>query len=455
MAARVPPPLRGLRVLVVGLGRTGVATARFCASRRALVTVTDTKPAAELAAAVAALGGCARLELGGHRTETFLRQDLVVLSPGVPARPEIEAARAAGVLVTGEIELSSQFVSASIVAITGTNGKSTVTALVGAILERTGRPTFAGGNLGAPLSGAVDTDAAHEGGVLVLEVSSFQLETAITFHPHVAALLNVTADHLDRYPSFSGYADAKGRIFRAQLPSDFAVCNVDDEVALELARRGRARVLGFSSRRRLAEGGWVEGSELCVRLPDGVIERYPSGELAIVGRHNLENALAAFLCARLMGASPEVTRTAAHAFEPLPHRMELVRDFDGVAYYDDSKGTNVGAVAAALAGFPRPVVLIAGGRDKLGDYGPLRRALAPIARGIVLIGEAADRLAAALDGVAEIRRAATLEEAVRAARALARPGDAVVLSPACSSFDMFRDYQHRAEAFAAAVRELA
>ncbi|MBI5481587.1 MAG: UDP-N-acetylmuramoyl-L-alanine--D-glutamate ligase [Deltaproteobacteria bacterium] len=443
--------LKGRRVLVVGLGRTGVAVAAFCAGRRALVTVTDRKPADLLAAEVAELRGRARLELGGHTAATFLRQDLIVLSPGVPEIPEVVAARAAGVAVTGEIELAAGFVRAPMVGITGTNGKSTVTSLVGAILAATGRPTFAGGNLGDPLIAAVDTPAAAEGGHLVVELSSFQLETCQELRPAVAALLNVTPDHLDRYPSMDAYVAAKGRIFQAQTPADFAVVNADDPIAGELAGRGRARVLGFSSTRPLADGGWLEGATLCLRLPAGPVERYPSGELHLVGRHNLENALAAFLCARLQGAAPAVVRAAAREFHPLQHRLELVRELDGVAYYDDSKGTNVGAVAAALEGFPRRVVLIAGGRDKGGDYAPLRRALAARARAVVLIGEAADRMAAALDGVAEIRRARTLEEAVQLGRSLARAGDAVVLSPACSSFDMFRDYAHRAAVFRAAV----
>ncbi len=449
-----PHELRGRRVLVVGLARTGVAVAAFCAGRRALVTVTDRKPATALAAEVAELRGRARLELGGHSAATFLQADLIVISPGVPEIPELQAARAAGIEVTGEIELAARFVRAPIVGITGTNGKSTVTSLVGAILAATGRPTFAGGNLGEPLIAAVDTPAAGPDGHLVVELSSFQLETCQELRPAVAALLNVTPDHLDRYPSMEAYVAAKGRIFQAQRAADFAVVKADDPIAWDLAAKGRAHRLGFSSTRLLVEGGWLEGPELCVRLPGGEVERYPSGELHIVGRHNLENALAAYLCARLEGSSPEVVRAAAREFRPLAHRMELVRELDGVAYYDDSKGTNVDAVAAALEGFPRKVVLIAGGRDKGGDYAPLRRALEQCARAVVLIGEAADRMQAALAGVAELRRAATLEEAVATARDLARSGDAVVLSPACSSFDMFRDYAHRAAVFRAAVMEL-
>jgi UDP-N-acetylmuramoylalanine--D-glutamate ligase len=451
---QTPHQLKGRRVLVVGLARTGVAVAAFCAGRRALVTVTDRKDATALAAEVAELRGRARLELGGHHAATFLRQDLIVLSPGVPEIAEIQAARAAGVAVTGEIELAARFVRAPIVGITGTNGKSTVTSLVGAILAATGRPTFAGGNLGDPLIAAVDTPAAAPGGHLVVELSSFQLETCDALEPAVAALLNVTPDHLDRYPTMDAYVAAKARIFRAQGPADFAVVNADDPIAWELAGAGRAHRLGFSSTRPLAEGGWLDGADLCLRLPGAAVERYPSGELHIVGRHNLENALASYLCARLQGATPEVVRAAAREFRPLAHRMELVRELDGVAYYDDSKGTNVGAVAAALEGFPRKVVLIAGGRDKGGDYAPMRHALEQCARAVVLIGEAADRMAGAFAGVCEIRRAATLAAAVQLGRTLARSGDAVVLSPACSSFDMFRDYAHRAAVFRAAVMEL-
>jgi len=436
---------------VVGLGRSGIAAAALCAARGARVTVTDKRPAAELAAALAQLPASVAHELGGHRRETFLGSDLIVLSPGVPEIPELAAARAASVEITGELELASQFVSATIVAITGTNGKSTTTTLVGEMLRATGRPTFVGGNLGEPLAEAVGTPAAATGGFCVVEVSSFQLETVGTFHPRVAVLLNITPDHLDRYDGLDGYAAAKARVFAAQTADDFAVVNFDDPLAVRASAAARSRRDGFSIVQSLATGAWL-GGPLMLKLANHPPESYPADLPWLLGqRHNQANALAALLAARLAGASPAEARAGLLAFRPLSHRMELVVDADGITYYDDSKGTNVGAVVAALDGFPRRVVLIAGGRDKGGDYAPLAEALGRVGRAAILIGEAADKMQAAFDGVLPIERAATLEAAVEAARRLARPGDAVVLSPACSSFDMFRDYAHRSEVFRGAV----
>jgi UDP-N-acetylmuramoylalanine--D-glutamate ligase len=443
--------LGGKNVLVVGLGRSGIAAAQLCAARGARVTVTDRRPAAALDAALARLPKGVFRELGGHRAESFLRADLIVLSPGVPEIPELASARAAGVAITGEMELASRFISATLVAITGTNGKSTTTTLVGDMLRATGRPTFVGGNLGDPLAEAVGTPAAAAGGFCVVEASSFQLETTDTFHPRVAALLNVTADHLDRYPSLAAYADTKARIFAAQSADDRAVVNLDDPLVVAATSHTHSRRIGFSVARPLDEGAWIDRDALLIRLPDAEIERYPARLPSLVGRHNQANALAALLLGRLAGASAEGAHRALTAFRPLAHRMELVAVRQGIAYYDDSKGTNVGAVVAALEGFPRRVVLIAGGRDKGGDYAPLAATLAQVGRAAVLIGEAADKMQAAFAALLPVERAATLDDAVDAARRLARPGDAVVLSPACSSFDMFRDYAHRAEVFRAAV----
>jgi UDP-N-acetylmuramoylalanine--D-glutamate ligase len=447
-------PLADKRVLVVGLGRSGIAAAQLCAARGARVTVTDKRSATELAAAVAKLPAGVAHELGGHRRESFVGADLVILSPGVPEIPELAAARAAGVEITGELELASRFVSATIVAITGTNGKSTVTTLVGEMLRATGHPTFVGGNLGEPLAEAVGTPAAEVGGFCVVEVSSFQLETTETFRPRVAVLLNITPDHLDRYAGLEGYAAAKARIFAAQTPDDFAVVNFDDPLAVRASAAARARREGFSIVESLATGAWL-GGPLLLKLPGQAPESYPADLPWLLGqRHNQANALAALLAARLAGAAPAEARAGLLAFRALSHRMELVADADGVAYYDDSKGTNVGAVVAALDGFPRPVVLIAGGRDKGGDYAPLAEALGRVGRAAILIGEAADKMQAAFAPVLPVERAPTLETAVEAARRWARPGDAVVLSPACSSFDMFRDYAHRAEVFRSAVAHL-
>lgn len=438
-------------VLVVGLGRSGIAAARLCADHGAKVTVTDIRAASALGPLVDDLPSTIVRELGGHQAQTFLAADMIVLSPGVPPLAEVAAARARGVPITGELEIAARFVGANIVAITGTNGKSTTTTLCGAILSATGRPTFVGGNLGVPLSEAVGTSAAAPGGACVVEASSFQLETVEHFRPQVAVLLNITADHLDRYADIEAYAQAKARIFAAQTGADFAVVNVDDPTVARITSALASRRIPISTRQRLSEGGWLDGEALCLRLPGGTVEYYPANLRGLVGCHNQENALAALVAARLSGALPAEARRALLTFRPLAHRMELVAEAEGVAFFDDSKGTNVGAVVAALSGFPRPVVLIAGGRDKGGAYEPLAAAMKDVGRGAVVIGEAGSRIAEALSPVVPVERAASMDDAVERAAALARPGDAVVLSPACSSFDMFRNYEHRAEAFRAAV----
>jgi len=443
--------LNGKRVLVVGLGRSGIAAAQLCVTRGARVTVTDKRDAAALPGLDALPPEVAR-ELGGHRRETFTGAELIVLSPGVPEIPELAAARSAGVAITGEMELASRFVSSTLIAITGTNGKSTTTTLVGEMMRATGRPTFVGGNLGEPLAEAVPTRAGDARGICVVEASSFQLETVDTFHPRVAVLLNITADHLDRYPDMDGYAAAKARIFAAQTGDDFAVVNVEDPLAMRASRGIASRRIGFSTVRPLPEGGYANDNSLVLKLPDQEPESYTNVLPWLIGqRHNQANALAALLASRLAGASRAEVRAGLLAFKPLAHRMELVADVDNVAYYDDSKGTNVSAVVAALDGFSRPVVLIAGGRDKGGAYEPLADVLARVGRAAVLIGEAADKMQAAFAGKVETARATTMDDAVDIARRFAQPGDAVVLSPACSSFDMFRDYAHRAEVFRAAV----
>ena len=443
--------LNGKRVLVVGLGRSGIAAAQLCVTRGARVTVTDKRDAAALPGLDALPPEVAR-ELGGHRRETFTGAELIVLSPGVPEIPELAAARSAGVAITGEMELASRFVSSTLIAITGTNGKSTTTTLVGEMMRATGRPTFVGGNLGEPLAEAVPTRAGDARGICVVEASSFQLETVDTFHPRVAVLLNITADHLDRYPDMDGYAAAKARIFAAQTGDDFAVVNVEDPLAMRASRGIASRRIGFSTVRPLPEGGYTNDNSLVLKLPDQEPESYTNVLPWLIGqRHNQANALAALLASRLAGASRAEVRAGLLAFKPLAHRMELVADVDNVAYYDDSKGTNVSAVVAALDGFSRRVVLIAGGRDKGGAYEPLADVLARVGRAAVLIGEAADKMQAAFAGKVETARATTMDDAVEIARRFAQPGDAVVLSPACSSFDMFRDYAHRAEVFRAAV----
>ena len=452
--------LRGKNVLIVGLARSGLGCARFAASQGARVTVTDAAGPDRLAERIEALGGCARLELGGHVRSSFTGADLIVMSPGVPELTEVQAARRAGVEVIAEIELAHRFLhpGATLIAITGTNGKSTCTALTGSLCEASGRPTFTGGNLGDPLISAVTSPASVDGGLVVAEVAGFQLETCSTFHPKVAVGLNITEDHLDRFGSMEVYASMKNRVFAWQQAGDHAIYNAHDERVARAARASRATAWAFSSRQKVERGACLEGDRIVLRLGEGNPEEsYDAELLALVGTHNMENAMAAFLAARLAGVPADAVRQGARAFRPLPHRMQLVAEMDDVRYYDDSKGTNVGAVAAALTGFPRPVVLIAGGRDKLGDYGPMLDALGPTGRAMVLIGEAAERIAAAVASAGldiPVRRASSMQHAVTEARALARPGDAVVLSPACSSYDMFANFEERGRVFRDAVASL-
>lgn len=459
------PSLAGRHVVVVGLGKSGAAAARLCLRRGARVTGADDKPRDRLPEAAALEAAGVRLA-GGVRDEALLGADVVVLSPGVPLLlPALQGALRAGVPVLGELELAAVYgpIAAPIVGVTGTNGKSTVTSLCGAIAAQTGRPSFCGGNLGTPLCDAVDTPAADPGGIVVCEMSSFQLETVDRLRCHAAAVLNLTPDHLDRYPDLAAYGDAKGRVFR-DMPAEAArVLPADDpEVrALFVRAQGEAALDGvfwFSTRGEVARGGFVRGEELVLRGPfaDDGEERYPIAELQLVGRHNQQNALAAFLLMRASGLATQAqVRAAARAFRPLPHRMELVAQVRGISFYDDSKGTNVDAVVAGLDGFPRPYVLIAGGRDKGGSYAPLAEVMRRgQVRGAVLIGEAAPLIEAALRGATEIVRAGSMDDAVARAAALCQPGDAVVLSPACSSYDMFRDYAHRAAVFCEAVRRL-
>jgi UDP-N-acetylmuramoylalanine--D-glutamate ligase len=438
--------LQGRNVIVVGLGASGVAAAELCLDRGARVLATDAAPAERLSAAARALERRgAQIIAGGHDRVPWHTADLVVVSPGVPPLAELDRAAASGTSVIGELELASRFVTAPIAAIGGTNGKSTTTSLVAAILEASGQRVFSGGNLGTPLSEAAKSvyDA------LVVEISSFQTERVEVFHPRVAALLNITDDHLDRYPSFDAYAAAKGNMFVRQTEDDIAVIPHDDPAARAQADRGRARVVTFGPGGDAAP----EGDYLVYRARR---IRFPIASLRLSGGHNLLNASAAIVCAAEMGAPPDAIASALASFAGLAHRTAFVAEIAGVRYYDDSKGTNVGASVAALAGLGEPrVVLIAGGRDKLGSYEPLAEALVQKNGAAIVIGEAADRIAISMQGRVPVVRAESMKDAVRAAAASAHRGDAVLLSPACSSFDMFRDYKHRGDVFVSEVRALA
>jgi len=445
--------LAGKHVVVVGMGASGVAAVRHCVRRGARVIANDRRDEAALggvAQTIRDLG--ATLVLGHHEPSVFAHADLIVLSPGVPPLASVEDAEFRGVRVIGEAELALRECRGKVVGITGTNGKSTVTTLLGEMCLAAGLPTFVGGNLGTPLLEAVGTDAAAEGGVVVVELSSFQLERARELRCHVAVLLNVTDDHLDRYSSFADYVAAKGRIFLGQEKADTAIVPSGDELCASLARAGKAKLLEYG------------GETGVVRRDAGAIIdtrssfRFPIDELGIRGGHNVENACAAILAARSAGVPDAAITQVLRSFKGLPHRMVLVRTLDGVDYFDDSKATNVGATVAALDGLrgrTGKVVLIAGGVDKGGTYEPMRARLAELGRGMVLIGEARPIIRSACASLElPIVDASSMADAVAKARSLAESGDAVLLAPACASFDMFQGYAHRGRVFEEVVRGL-
>ena len=459
------PSLSGKRITVVGLARSGVAAARLCLREGARVTATDRRTAAELGPALAPLEGTgAELRLGGHDPADLGEADLVVVSPGVPmALPALQAARRRGVPVWAEVELGFRFLppGTPVVAITGTNGKSTTTALTGALLSAH-LPTFTGGNLGTPLCDHLLSGAHAER--VVLELSSFQLEGVARFRADVAALLNVTPDHLDRYPGFEAYAAAKGRLFATQQPGDAAVANARDDRAMALAgaSRGTRHTFGFgppaplAARCPEAEPG-PEGAPLVIQAGGDAPERYLLCNRALRGRHNRENAMAAVLCARLAGAPPAAVQAGLDAFRGLPHRLELVAEGRGVEWVNDSKATNVDSTSVGLAAFPAGtarVVLIMGGRGKGAPYAPLRPLLPGRVKALLTIGEDGPAVEQALGDLAPTEACGTLGGAMRRAALLSGPGDVVLLSPACASYDQFRNYEERGEAFRRTAAEL-
>jgi UDP-N-acetylmuramoylalanine--D-glutamate ligase len=446
--------LAGRRVTVVGLARSGVAASRLLRKLGAHVTGTDMRgPDAVGPEARALVRDGVELVLGGHPPAAFERAELVVVSPGVTAEhPALAGPRARGVPVLGEIELAYRTMTAEFVAITGTNGKTTTTALTGALLAESGRPLLVGGNIGRPLAAEALTFPDH--GWVVAEVSSFQLETVDAFRPRVAAVLNVTPDHLDRHGSLAAYAAAKARIFRAQGPGDWGVLNLDDAGAAALAPDVSAQLLWFSRRGPVSRGAWVRDDWVTLRLDAEDQPVCPVSEVTLRGAHNLENVLAATACAGALGMPAAKLRAGIRAFQAVAHRLQWVRDRAGVAFYNDSKGTNVDATLKALAAFTEPIVLIAGGRDKGQRFDALATAARGRVKSAVLIGEGRATMGPALRAVTHVEEAETMAEAVRRAARLAGPGDVVLLSPACASFDLFRDYEHRGDVFAEEVRAL-
>jgi UDP-N-acetylmuramoylalanine--D-glutamate ligase len=442
------------RVLVVGLGKSGVASALFLKAHGASVTVSDTKPPDELKDEIPVLldQGIA-VETGGHGERTFRGQDLIVVSPGVPVdSPPLVQARALGEKVIGEIELAAEFLLGKIVAITGSNGKTTTTTLAGEILVAGGLSTVVGGNIGTPAISLVER--ASTGTIAVLEVSSFQLETIQTFRPRIAVVLNVTPDHLDRHRTFAAYTDAKARIFENQRADDFAVLNADDPTCVEMATRTRAQVFWFSRKKEVKQGAYVHQGQILFRDSKGQREIMLLSEIPLKGAHNVENVLAAVCVGALSQVDPDQIRKAVANFKAVEHRLEYVATIRGVEYYNDSKATNVDATIKALESFPANIHLILGGKDKGSDYSVLNDLLRQRVKRVYTIGAAAGKIESQIKGAAEIVHAETVENAIKRASESAQPGDIVLLAPACASFDQFRSYEHRGKVFKEVVKAL-
>jgi len=448
--------LKGKKVLVVGAGKTGLSTARFMLRRGARVTITDGKEKDKLNGELdALLAGGVHAVLGYYPEVRPESCDLVVVSPGVPPGvPPVAAARARGIPVTGELELAYRFARAPMVAITGTNGKTTTTSLVGEIFKAAGRRTLVGGNIGDTLVDVIEDYGPRD--VVVAEVSSFQLETAEQFKPRVAVILNIAPDHLDRHGSMENYTAAKARIFARQNKNDFTVLNYDDPRTRALAAQTPGQVIFFSRRHSLKEGVLVRDDRITVRLAGVQRDILGIGELAIPGAHNLENALAAVAAANCLGVAPEVLARTLRTFPGVEHRLETVTEINGVRYINDSKGTNPEASIKALEAFDRPIVLLAGGRNKGSSFSAFARRVREKVRVLVLLGECADEIerSAREEGFEAVRRAPGFREAVLEAYRVSRPGDIVLLSPACASWDMFSNYEERGNLFKEIVREL-
>jgi len=446
--------VKGKRVLVVGLGKSGVASALFLEKQGARVAVSDAKTEEQLPQEIPLLlDHGISVESGHHGERTFRDQDLIVISPGVPFDvPQLVQARARGIPVIGEVELAARYLKGKIVAITGSNGKTTTTALAGQILAAGGREVLVGGNIGTPAISFVET--AADDTWIVLEISSFQLETIQTFHPKIAVVLNVTPDHLDRHYTFENYAAAKARILENQTPDDFAMFNADNAPCVAMAAKAKAPVYWFSRLKEVERGAFTRAERIFWR--DGKTEReiMPVSEISLKGSHNVENALAGVCVGMLAGIEPAQIREAIAAFKAVEHRLEYVATVGGVEYYNDSKATNVDATIKALESFPGRIHIVLGGKDKGSDYSALNPLLKERVKRAYTIGAAAAKIESQVKG-AEVVKAGTLENAVKLAGESATPGDVVLLAPACASFDQFDSYEHRGRVFKEQVRRLA
>ena len=447
--------LKNKRVLVVGLGKSGLAAAHFLKTLGARVTVSDARPAMLIAELSELLEQGFSVEAGSHGLLTFRRQDLIVVSPGVPmSTPELKQVRAMGAHIIGELELGSQYLQGEVIAVTGSNGKTTTTSLIGEILKATGRATLVGGNIGRPVTAMVQDSTPESWSVL--EVSSFQLETVETFKPKIALVLNITPDHLDRHGTFEAYAALKARITEFQTSEDFLVLNGEDKETQMIAAKTKAQVYWFSGRRPIKQGAFVHGESILFVAREGAKPEpvMPVAEISLAGAHNVENVLAAICAARLAGVESETIRASVRAFKAVEHRLEFVREVGGVRYFNDSKATNVDATIKAVEAFAGGIHLILGGKDKGSDYRVLESLLRERVKAVITIGSAAEKIERQLDGVVKIERAETLARAVAFAAAAAVAGDTVLLAPACASFDQFENYEQRGRVFKELVAAL-
>ena len=447
--------LKHKRVLVVGLGRSGVAAATFLQEQGARVTVSDAKTEAQLQHEVSQLlDRGISIETGRHGERTFRDQDLIVVSPGVPSdQPQLLRARQLGIPVIGEVELACRFLKGKIVAITGSNGKTTTTTLAGEILSKSGKRTLVGGNIGTPVISLAGQSGSD--GFDVLEISSFQLETIHQFRPYIAAILNITPDHLDRHHTFQAYVDAKARIFENQKPGDFALLNADDPTCVGLKNKIKGSLYWFSRKQPVDSGSSVAGDQIVFRDRGQETSVLPLEDIHLKGAHNLENVLAAVCIGMIAGCSPQQIRKAVAEFQGVEHRLELVATLHGVSFYNDSKATNVDATIKALESFPANIHIILGGKDKGSDYTVLSPLLHARTRRAYLIGAAAEKIGAQIQGSTPIVFSGTLERAVHQAFDAASPGDVVLLAPACASFDQFENYEQRGRVFKELVAALA
>ena len=439
--------LKNKRALVVGLGRSGVASAFFLQEHGAKVTVSDSKSETQLQHEIAALlDRGISIETGRHGERTFRDQDLIVVSPGVPYdHPQLQQARSFCIPVIGEVELAFRFLKGRVLAITGSNGKTTTTALVGEILAKSGKKTLVGGNIGTPVISLVSQSTPDS--LVVLEISSFQLETIQQFRPWIAAILNITPDHLDRHHTFQAYIDAKARMFENQQAGDFAVLNADDPTCAALKTKVKSTLCWFSRKHAVECGAHLAGDQIAFRRDGREQNVLGRNDVQLKGAHNLENVLAAVTMSMLAGCEPEKIRKAVSEFRAVEHRLELVTTVNGVAFYNDSKATNVDATVKALESFPGKIHIILGGKDKGSDYTVLNPLLRERAHGAYLIGAAAEKIGSQIQGSTPLVRSGTLERAVRQAFEAAAPGDIVLLAPACASFDQFENYEHRGRVF--------